>query len=183
MKISLVYSQLERPIPNATAALKSAIQAAVSDEKLGFICEVYNPLVCIQCLLSSVKKTEGDDAVNKLRAELYKSAATLIRITTEKMKKFRKDDGSFSYHLHSSAARSQGAPIAPAGNNEGDANSTTIAAAGVTNTILKIFNIDSFPLYIFEEGELLFELMAGLAPVEKKIYSEPPELLPPQFKV
>ncbi len=183
MKIALVYSQLTRPIPNAHAALKSAISAAISDEELSFICQVYNPLVCIQCLLSSVRKTEGDEAVKGLRDELYESAATLIRITTEKMKKFRKDDGSFSYHLHSSAARSQGAPIAPAGNNEGDANSTTIAAAGVTNTILKIFNIDSFPLYIFEEGELLFELMAGLAPVEKKIYSEPPELLPPQFKV
>lgn len=183
MKIALVYSQLGRPIPNANIALKSAIAAAVSDEMLSFICQVYNPLVCISCLLSSVKKTEGDEAVKVLRAGLYECAPSLIRITTEKMKKFRKDDGSFSYHLHSSAARSQGAPIAPPGNNEGDANATGIAAAGVSDCIMRIMGLERFPMYLSAEGEFLFELMAEAEPVQKRITSEPPELLPAQFRM
>ena len=66
MKLTLIYSALEEPVPNSRAALQSAIDVALSDEKITFCCQFYNPFSTMSGILGNIRKFEGAEAAKLL---------------------------------------------------------------------------------------------------------------------
>ena len=104
----------------------------------------------------------GSDAeVEKLRAELVTRAADMIRVTTKKTIKFRKEDGSYGYTWTYSPARSQWAPVAVPETVEGDVNGGTIALVGVTANMLQTLGISGLTIYAPSDFEVFIRRIKG----------------------
>ena len=166
MKISGCYPGLGAVLPNAYQGLKSAITAAVSDERMKFVCEHYNPWVAMGNVFKGQKGFERED-IQSLRNLLWDNAASLIKKTKEKIMVFKKEDGSFSYFKKMSACIAQGAPAAVPRTNEGDVNATGISH-GTVRCMCVALGIPMIPFYCPADGELLFELLENAPKIEKK---------------
>ena len=94
-----------------------------------------------------------------MRREMLLNAPTLIRATTEKVKKFLKDDGSFSYMPHITGANSQGLPVAIYGTNEGDVNATYIISVAVTSHLFNIFGYKVIPMFTPADRERMLNII------------------------
>lgn len=170
MKMSGNYPHLKIPLPNAKASLASAISAAMSDERMTFVCEVYNPWAAIGSIFKANKHTEDPTELDSLRLQLIENAPALIRKTAEKIAVFRKPDGSYSYFRRMSCAVSQGAPAAVPRTNEGDVNATTICVGSTVRSMREALKIPVIPIFAPEDGDLFFELLECAPKIEKKFY-------------
>jgi hypothetical protein len=170
MKLAGNYPHLRASLPNATKSLTSAIGAALSDERMKFVCEVYNPWAAM-CSIFKANKNESDGvALRGLRDELIKNAPALIRKNSEKVSVFKKEDGSYSYFKKMSSAVSQRAPVAVPRTNEGDVNATTICVNSNLRSLREALEIPMIPVFCYEDGDLFFELIANAPKVEKKFF-------------
>ena len=170
MKLAGNYPHLRASLPNATKSLTSAIGAALSDERMKFVCEVYNPWAAM-CSIFKANKNESDgEALRVLRDELIKNAPALIRKNSEKVSVFKKEDGSYSYFKKMSSAVSQRAPVAVPRTNEGDVNATTICVNSNLRSLREALEIPMIPVFCYEDGDLFFELIANAPKVEKKFF-------------
>ena len=170
MKISGSYPHLRVPLPHAKASLASAIAGALSDERMKFVCEVYNPWAAIGNIFRANENAADKTELNELQAYLLENAAALIRKTREKIAVFRKEDGSYSYFKRMSCAVSQRAPAAVPRTNEGDMNATTICVGSTVKSMREALNIPEIPIFAPEDGDLFFELLACAPAIEKKYY-------------
>ena len=168
MKMSGNYPAMRVGLPHAAASLKSAIFAVMSDERMKFVCEVYNPWATIVNIFRANENTPEKEELNALRRELIDNAPTLISKTAEKIGVFRKPNGSYSYFKTMSSAISQGAPVAVPRTNEGDVNATTICVGSTTRCMRSALGLPAIPIYAPEDGELFFELLECSPGVEKK---------------
>jgi hypothetical protein len=166
MKLSGSYPHLKIPLPNPEASLRSAISAALSDERMKFVCEVYNPWAAI----TNIFKACGESAkeLSALRKFLSDNTPLLINKTAEKIDVFKKPDGSYSYFKYMSSAVSQRAPVAVPRRNEGDVNATTICVGSTLRSMSAALGIPIAPIFSLADGELFFELLENSAPVTKK---------------
>lgn len=172
MKISGNYPHLHVNLKYPLKSLESAIAAAMSDERMKFVCEAYNPWVAIGNIFKANKDTPDLAELEKLRAHLIDNAAALIKKTREKISVFRKPDGSYSYFKRMSACIAQGAPAAVPRTNEGDVNSTGICVSGTVRSMHNALCIPFVPIFTPEDGKLFFELAENNPPV-KKLYKNP----------
>ena len=93
---------------------------------------------------------------------LFEEYPSLVRVTADNMKKFRKDDGSFSYLQKRTAASSQGMPVALMGANEGDINAT-ICIRSVLGHVMDILgHYGTVPMYTKSD------MMRYIAIIEEK---------------
>ena len=93
--------------------------------------DVYNPWVTINALLKNVNNFYTKEESNELRETIIKpNALEMIKVTTRKIKKFAKPDGSYGYTWSSPPSTSQGAPVCVPGLIEGDVNGGCIAFTG-----------------------------------------------------
>ena len=168
MKLSGNYPALKVGLPHAEASLRSAFFAAMSDERMKFVCEVYNPWATIGNIFRANKDTPDKAVLDSMRAELIESAPRLIEKTKEKIGVFGKGDGSYSYFKRMSSSISQGAPVAIPGTNEGDVNATTICVGSTARCICAAFGLPMIPIFAPEDGELFFELLENAPAVVKK---------------
>ena len=83
----------------------------------------------------------------------------MVRKTTEKLKIFLKDDGSFSYNETHSCHYSQMMPVAIPDTNEGDFNATSICTVSVPMHIFQYLGVKSIPLYTEADRMLLVSLL------------------------
>jgi len=154
MKLGLVYSNLGIETPRIEAAFESAVRMVLLDVDTpdangGFASGsvyVYNPWVCLAHLLGDAKKFGKPELYEKLHGKLVENAEEMIRATTKKNLKFKKDDGSFGYTWSCPPHKSQGAPVCPPGIVEGDINGGTIAIRGVFGNMCAALGI-SLPIF------------------------------------
>ena len=166
MKISVGYNSLDFALPYAEEAFESAIKIALLDPEtpdcLGKIAsgsvDVYNPWVCINSILTNVKKFGDEELYLKLKTRLKSLAAPLIKVTMEKAKKFKKPDGSFGYTHHGVGAVSQMVPVAVAGTIEGDINGGNIATNGIWRNMCATLEL-KIPIYDETDYEKLMAII------------------------
>jgi len=169
MKLALTYRIWGIPMTRAEQALKSAMTAAMSDEKIMFCCQFYNPWSAISGLLAGMEQVGEKEKAAGLRASLRENAADVIRVTARKMRTTVREDGAFAYNSLESGntcAVSQWAPVA-LGVSESDINGTACSVSGPLGGIFSAFGVPRVPLFTAEDGEFLFELMDARIPMPK----------------
>lgn len=166
MKISSTYEALERKMNETRleAALESAITVALNPElpASAGIVFVYNPWVSMSNVLADATK-EDRKALEKLITD---RADQLISVTAEKLIKFYKDDGSFSYHELYSASTSQSMPVALPNTKEGDVNATTIACSTV-DYMTGVLGVNAPPFYCSADYRHFTELILSMGEIIK----------------
>ena len=170
MKLAANYPHLRASLPNAAKSLTSAMCAALSDERMKFVCEVYNPWAAICSIFRANKYSDSIEEVSCLRRELVKAAPSLIEKTKDKVSVFKKSDGSYSYFKRMSSAVSQRAPVAVPRTDEGDVNATTICVNSTLRSLREALELPMIPVFTPEDGDLFFELIANASKIEKKYY-------------
>jgi hypothetical protein len=157
MKISGVYNSAAKPIPNALAAARSAIDAIISDEPVGAVVDLWNTWTAISRITASVLKFGGEEGMKdaeRIVRMLVERAPETLRRSYEKLILFKKPDGGFSYKPESSSCTSQGMPVAIRGSAEGDVNATVIASTLMVNSIFSAFNLSEYKIPVFDHEDL-----------------------------
>ena len=174
MKLGLMYTALGQFLPNAEAALDSTIDAAMSDQKITFCCQFYNPLTTICTIMHNMKKFGKEERAEELRAQLITRAPELIRATKRKVSLCKRDDGSFGYnptHSGSGCKLSQRAPVS-LGVLEGDVNGGSISLNGVMRSLCGALALPVIPAFGTEDTKLFYELIEN-ATVKEKVNPKP----------
>ena len=167
MKISVAYTSLEREIPNAEAAMNSALTMLKSEDSASHVCSVYNPWEAVANIFKSIKKVSGAQAVQKLRKPFVDNAEELIKITLNKLLVFKKDDGGFSYYIKYSAANSQGSAVALEKTAESDVNATMICVNSIIIAMFDVFGIAPVNRYYPIDFAFLSDTLTHLGTIIK----------------
>ena len=175
MKVCLTMSAFDKPIPMPERAIRSCFEVMLSDEESGQITSFYNPWITVALIISNLRKFGNDALADELHAEFMANAPLMIRKTADKVIRFRRDDGSYSYGPLGCCRTSQGAPVAAPGSCEGDINGNCLATTGVVNNVCRAIGIPTIPFFCHGDGELFFEIIAASYP-SKKIYPKPESL-------
>ena len=167
MKITAIYNLLNMPLNYPDKAFRCATEiilledADINGRQATGSVDVYNPWIAISRIFGIMSAHGGEAEVEKLRAELVTRAADMIRVTTKKTIKFRKEDGSYGYTWTYSPARSQWAPVAVPETVEGDVNGGTIALVGVTAHMLQTLGISGLTIYAPSDFEVFIRRIKG----------------------
>lgn len=172
MKVCLAYSQMGREIPLPEQAMESAFKVTLSDLPSGGITSFYNPWITMQMIIGNLQKYGNADKADQLRARLIANAPMMIKQTAEKIKPFKRDDGSYSYNPAGSCGTSQGAPVSYAKMPEGDINGNCLASTGLVRNLCSTLSVKPVTFFCKEDGELFFELIENSFGA-KKIYPKP----------
>ena len=175
MKFGITYPTFNATLPYPLKSYESARAAIMSDEEVTFACQFYNAWAALRCSMTSMKESGDRDNFDRLRAQLRRDAAPMIRKTGEKMLKTRCDDGNFAYYSADSGKfcdKSQGAPVSPYGIREADVNGNGCSSRGPLRYMFAAFGVDMPPIFTPEDAEFVFELMTARKPVVK-IYPHP----------
>ena len=173
MKLSTCYPGFGAPLPHADKALESAMKAVLSDEKITFACEFYNPWAAIRSILTCMEQAGDADKAAELRASFRGKAAELIRVTGRKIRTTACADGSFAYYAADAGkycTRSQGALVSQDKIREGDVNGNGCSINGPLNNMFAALGVPAIPLFTDEDGKLLVELMDARTPVRKTMH-------------
>ena len=174
MKIMALYNSLSIELSYAEKAVESAAAIAklstadVNGKSANNSVDVYNPWCAVERVFTNVKKFGDASRVAAMQDQLKANAEEMIRVSTEKAKKFRKDDGSFGYTWNYSPANSQNAPVAVPNTVEGDVNGGTIALTGITNNMLTALGITGLSIYYPSDLKIFLHEIEGLTHVEKE---------------
>ena len=177
MKIMAIYNWLDLPLNYAERAYASAVEivklvgADVNGKLPTGSVDVYNAWCSLTRINENIKKFGSHDTVTALREKLLLDAEEMIRITTEKTKKFIKDDGSYGYTWTFSPARSQGAPAAVPETIEGDVNGGTIALTAITGNMTSALGISGIYIYYPSDFEVFIK-RAAERPLTVKKYKQ-----------
>ena len=164
MKISLTYAALGASMNRIDEALDSSLQIAL-DPKLpenAGIVSTYNPWVSMQNLIAATPLLSKDE----MRARVLNNADRLAAVTVQKLARYYKDDGSFSYLELYSASASQGMPVALPNSREGDVNATTIACSTI-DIMCDVLGVDAPPFYCSTDYSYFTEMLLGMGEIVK----------------
>ncbi|MBQ7386968.1 MAG: hypothetical protein IJW03_02255 [Clostridia bacterium] len=132
----------------------SAMDVIMSDVDPRFIIYVFNPWGGFSSAITGAEKAEREAlergetpaySVKSIREKIYARLPELIDKTIEKLNKFRKPDGSFSYEQHRSAPTTQGVPVS-LGVYEGDVNGLACAMQYPLGSIFGVLGIGVIPM-------------------------------------
>ena len=171
MKLGLMYTALGAYLPNAEAALDSTIDAAMSDQKITFCCQFYNPLTTICTIMHNMKSFGNEKRAEELRAQLVSRAPDLIKATKRKVSLCKRSDGSYGYNptlTGSGCRRSQCAPVGLGLQDEGDVNGGSISLNGVMRSLCGALGLPVIPAFGEEDSKLFYELIENATVWEKK---------------
>ena len=136
MKICRLYSSAKVMLPRAELTVRAAISVVTSPDMAKSITDIFNPWVAAGVILSDLRKIGGEEGkalAKKIADELIDNAEVLLDATAEKLERFIRADGAFSYPVASSGGYNMGMPLGIAGLDEGDVNATHLAACAVSN--------------------------------------------------
>ena len=189
MKISAIYVNLGFDINYADKAFESAVEIIVLEgndsngKSATNSVDVYNPWIAIARIFNIIQKGGDSAAVSALRESLRANAAQMIKITTAKTVKFKKEDGSFGYTQKYSPQNSQGAPVAVPNTVEGDVNGGTIALVGVTSNMLTALGITGLNIYAPSDLYVFLDRISERTHIEKAPpLNDPEDNLPVDFE-
>ena len=171
MALTKLYTGLSKPLPYAEKAFGSAMYVAMDDEVPTFVCQFYNPWLTMSRILDNLTKFGEIDTANRLRERVRNVAPRLLDVAMERIKMFKKDDGSFSYFTKCTSDKSQGVPVAVPETNEGDVNATAISTCGVLMNIASTLGFELPPVFGGEDSEIFLKMLDHAVPREKKYHS------------
>ena len=170
MKFGITYPGFGAALPYPEKSYESARTAIMSDEPVTFACQFYNAWAALRSAMTSLEIMGDTERIEKMREELRRDAAAMIRKTGEKMLKTRCDDGNFAYFSADSGqfcSKSQGAPVSPHGIREADVNGNGCSTRGPLRYMFAAFGVDMPNIFTKEDAEFVFELMSYRKPVVK----------------
>ena len=160
LKISALYRDVNRPIPNSDKALKIVFECATAPiETATSTCCQYNVWFSICNILANMRffGEDSNKLVNETIAYNLKNCIEPIRSTKEKALRFKKPAGCFSFEPNQSSGTSQGMPVAIFHTNEGDINANGICSSGTARLIFEALGIGEHWVPIFSpEGRDIF---------------------------
>ncbi len=183
LKISGIYTRAGVAMPNADAAVRSAIAAIRSDQWVDAPVDIYNPWYAISNVRTNLARfgeSDGTELSRRIENDLLSEAPSLIFKSKEKISKFQHEDGSFAYTTWGgkpvSSSTSQGCPTAIPGANEGDVNATVISITGLLGNIYSALGLSSYKVPVFGESDL--RRYINVVEENKKKKDEPLEIIP-----
>jgi hypothetical protein len=156
LKISAFYRETKSVMPNTDKAMQAAIDCLTSDEECGTTCYQYNAWFSVGNILKILRNIgtpEANAEAEKALKVLYKGAPEAIRATTEKVRKFAKPDGAFSYLQKTSTGFSQKAPVSIHMTVESDVNASVIATTGTTRYMFEALELIDFFVPFYDEED------------------------------
>ncbi len=159
VKVGSCLGGLGSYVHHGDRIVESAMNVILSDVDPQFIIYVFNPWGGFGSAISGAATAERlaaeqglvlDYSVNDIRAAIYARLPELIDKTVEKLSKFRKPNGSFSYEQHRSAPTTQGVPVS-LGVYEGDVNGLACAMHYPLNSIFSVLGIGRVKLCSHED--------------------------------
>ncbi len=170
MKVCLTLNSLGVPIPHPEEAMRSAQSVLLSGKSDPSITSFYNPWITMHIIFDSLNKFGEKETKDRLHDEFMAKAPEMIIATADRVREFRKEDGSFSYSPDGGrTGLSQGAPVCPPQINEGGVNGNSLASTGVVRNVCRTLGIPVIPFFTPEDSKLFFELIESSYPA-KKIY-------------
>lgn len=172
MKISAAYNGIGVKMNNVEAALRAAAfmithigesedgsdWADSKGKKPTGSVDVYNPWVAINNVLKNISNYYTKADAEAFRDSIIKpNALEMVRITTRKIKKFAKDDGSYGYTWDASPSTSQGAPASVPGSIEGDVNGGNIAFTGTFANMANALGFGGLKPFGFRDFDVFIE--------------------------
>lgn len=151
MKITCVYSGMHRKVSHAEEIVKSCIRVLLSDEPVKGAVDIFNPWFAMGNLISSIREFSengGKDAEDIIKF-IRTLAPEAIKATARKIVVFKKESGSFSYGVKTSAPRSQGMPVALEGSAEGDINGHILSSTGLLQHIYRGLDLVEYKVPLF----------------------------------
>lgn len=136
MKICRLYSMAGVMLPNAEKTVRAAIYSITSDEEAKSVTDVFNPWVATSVIISDLRKIGGEagaEIARRITDELIENAPRLIRATADKLVRFKRADGAYSYPVNASGGYNMGMPLGIKGIDEGDMNATHLVMGAVSN--------------------------------------------------
>ena len=137
----------------------SAMDVIMSDVDPKYIIYVFNPWGGFSAAIRGAERAECEAlergetpaySVKQIREKIYARLPELIDKTIEKLAKFRKPDGSFSYEQHRSAPTTQGVPVSR-GEYEGDVNGLACAMHYPLGGIFGVLGIKPIQMCNYED--------------------------------
>lgn len=150
MKISFLYDS-EYKYPNVEKMIAS-IGKIVETEEPYSVSTLWNPLV----LVRNVIRWYGE-IPKELEEKINECKLPLIKICIDRIERFKKLDGGFSYYPDKSSPTSQGVVVS-LGLAESDANGTLLSTASMRDTMRIIVGGSNKPL-LSEYNSLFFDLI------------------------
>ena len=165
MKICRLYSAARVMIPRAELTVRATISVVTSPDMAKSVTDIFNPWVAAGVILSDLREIggeEGQKIAERITDELIDNAEVLLDATAEKLERFIRADGAFSYPVAASGGYNMGMPLGIAGLDEGDVNATHLAVSAVSNifTAMNISDLYIAP-YTKEDGERFLEIITS----------------------
>jgi len=164
MKIVSVYNGMRWELPYPDKAIQSAISIAnlaepdIDGKEPIAAVDVYNPWVCISGIFINISNHNQTLDTREFeltwRSVIKENAASMIRRTTAKIKKFAKDDGSFGYHWGAPSAHAQGMPVTVPGIVCGDVDGACLSSTGTLTRIQAALDIKEISPKLFSSCDL-----------------------------
>ena len=181
IKMGSLYNILGRPIKYGYNIIDSAIEVILSDEDPKPINYVFNPIGGLSTAVGSVRKA-NDAAIARgeeppydmalVRRKIYDRLPEMVDKTIEKLSKFRKPDGSFSYLQKRSLGLSQGVYTSRC-EDEGDVNGLACGMSYILGAMFGFLGIARIPLCNPVHFEKFLDMIREAKPIKKIPY--PPE--------
>lgn len=156
LKISGIYNAAGVPIPHALEAANSAIDAITSDEPMSAVVDLYNTWFSIGNVLDNLRAHGGEEGIataDSIVKRLRAIAPAAIRKSREKIARFGKPGGCFSYRPDFSSFFSAGMPVCIDNSREGDVNATVISIMGIISHIYRALELTHVAVPLFGKEE------------------------------
>lgn len=191
-KVISIYNNQKHPYPAPALAAISLIDNLTNPNLLstGNACDVYNVWNALNSLRSNVSSTEeiyaivtdtsimpaeaSDEGaelmtVNEFIAKALEiRGAEAVRVTFDKIKGYKKEDGGFAHSYFRGTTSHQGCPIAPA-NNVSDVDGTCISSTGLVRSLFDAFGLSSYRPKFFGKADymIFIDTVEAARPVRK----------------
>lgn len=173
LKISDAYNTMGIEFPHPMEAIESAIEGIYTDENPYTVCYTYNTWFSVLNIFKNLEtfsknKAETEKIINDIRGRLLADAPNLIRHTENKVRLFKKTDGSFSYYQNRTSHGAQGMPVSVPLLNEGDINATLICSVSTGSYMLQVLGIEKIMPRIFT-GDTWYKFLARIEDIGEVI--------------
>ena len=136
-KVSKLYSWTGHKMPNIDRTIENTMKVMVSPDDPGSSIAVMNPWHVLGELLSIKKNIYGasDEEMKSLMDKIYSFAPEAIRVTTEKIQRYRKCDGAYGVSATDGQGSAYGSIIAFLGTNESNINGNACASSALIDGV------------------------------------------------
>lgn len=173
-KIASVYNSAECEVPNADKIIEAGIDIISSDTPISACVDLYNAWSCISYIIRNIREhadgmeLDRNKKADSIVAKAREIAPEAILASFEKIKPFRKDDGSFSYGPVYATAGGGGMALGVPLTIEGDLNGNSICVTSLMNEIYASLGIENrVPIFTYSDYILFMDTLSGLGEIVK----------------